>query len=129
MRQRGYTMIELMVVMFLVALLMLLAVMSYRNYVRRSGVSEGFILASPAKIAVGEYVDDKLVLPPNQNDTGCTGITPTVNVACITIANDGSGEIIITYTMAGNGTIVLKPEIGDKRITWSCKGGDFADSV
>ena len=116
-------MIELMVVMFLVAFLMLLAVMSYRNYVRRAGVSEGFILASPAKIAVGEYVDDKLVLPPNQSDTGYTGITPTVNVASITIANDGSGEIIITYTMAGNGTIVLKPEIGDKRITWSCKGG------
>ena len=120
-------MIELMVVIFLVAFLTLLAVLSYRNYMLRARVSEGFILASTAKNAIGEYVDDKNTFPANQNDTGYTGITPTVNVSSIEIANDGSGEIIITYTpVAGEGTIILKPDISDKSISWSCKGGTMA---
>lgn len=124
MKHRGFTLIELMIVVAIVGLLAALAFPAYQDYVRRARIAEGLNLASSAKLAVFEATIINHTLPANQAVTGYVTPVPTANVASVSIA-DNTGEITITYTaLAGGGTILMTPTIqanGD--MTWTCTGG------
>lgn len=53
-KQRGFTLIELMIVIAIVAILVATALPAYKNYTIRTQVVEGLVLASAAKVAVAE---------------------------------------------------------------------------
>jgi type IV pilus assembly protein PilA len=55
--QQGFTLIELMIVVAIVAILAAIAMGQYKDYAIRTQVSEGAALADGAKTAVGEYVN------------------------------------------------------------------------
>jgi type IV pilus assembly protein PilA len=55
--QRGFTLIELMIVVAIIAILAAIAISQYQDYVVRAQVSEGAALADGMKTAVGEYVN------------------------------------------------------------------------
>ena len=82
-------------------------------------------MASAAKLAVSETIMTKNALPTSQGTTGYTSPKATENVASITVADDGTGAITVTYTaVAGGGTIVLVPTVskgGD--VSWTCTSG------
>jgi prepilin-type N-terminal cleavage/methylation domain-containing protein len=129
MGQRGYTMIELMVILLIVAVLAILAIQSYQTNMIRARVTEGISMATVAKLAVSETTLEHESLPATQADTGYVSPAPTANVAAITIANDGTGEITITYTAAaGGGTIILTPNFVNREIQWTCTGGTLGGS-
>jgi type IV pilus assembly protein PilA len=123
MKQRGFTLIELMIVIAIVGVLVSIAVPAYQDHMIRTRVVEGLNLATSAKVAVAEVALSNHALPATQKATGYMSPTPTANVKSITIG--AKGVITITYTAkAGDGTILLVPAPQTTgELTWTCNTG------
>ena len=123
MKVKGFTLIELMIVVAIVGILAAIAIPAYQDYTVRARVAEGLSLASSAKLAVSETSIIHNALPATQAATGYISPAATTNVTSIVIG--ANGVITITYpAIAGGGTLLLTPTLtanGD--VTWSCVTG------
>lgn len=121
---KGFTLIEMMVVIAIIGILVSVAIPLYHTHVIRARVMEGLTLASSAKLAVAEAVVSNSGMPAGHIAKGYVGPKPTENVASIVLDHE-DGDITITYTpKAGDGTIVLTPIVQPTgEITWACKEG------
>jgi type IV pilus assembly protein PilA len=68
--QKGFTLIELMIVVAIIAILAAIAISQYQDYVIRSQVSEGSSLADGVKTAVGEFYNNRGHFPLNNASAG-----------------------------------------------------------
>lgn len=123
--KKGFTLIELMVVIAILGLLLSLAVPSYLNTVVKARVAEGLQLAEGAKLAVSEYVMLHQRLPISQEETGYQSPQATSNIKSLHITEQG--QISIDYTkVAGNGNLLLQPLLDDNgELRWVCKLGSL----
>jgi type IV pilus assembly protein PilA len=124
---QGITMLELMTIVVIIGILSIMSISLYHAYSIRTRVSEGLVLAGPAKIAVSETYQSQNAIP-NQSATGFVTPSATNSVSHIRIAEDGSGRIEITYSATvGGGTIFLEPKLAEGNvISWDCTGGTLA---
>ena len=121
MKQKGFTLIELMIVVAIIGILAAIAIPAYQDYTIRARVTEGLSLASSAKLAVSETTIANNALPATQAATGYVSPAATTNVASITITA-ATGAVVITYTAAAAGVVLtLTPTLAaNGEVTWAC---------
>jgi type IV pilus assembly protein PilA len=116
--QKGFTLIELMIVVAIIGILAAIAIPAYQNYTIRAQVTEGLNLADGWKTSVGEFYAQNGTFPAGSSTTGsatqiaAAGATTGKYVSDVSIA---AGAIKITYSNA-------TPYIANKAINGSVLG-------
>jgi type IV pilus assembly protein PilA len=123
--QKGFTLIELMIVVAIIGILAAIAIPAYSDYTERAKVSELVTIASACKASVSEYYQAQGIFPPNNDSAGC-GATTTAKIKSITVAggNATSGTITVESNLSkatGNYQLVGTPTNNDS-VEWTCNG-------
>lgn len=124
--QKGFTLIELMIVVAIIAILAAIAIPAYQDYLIRSQVSEGASLAAGAKTALAEYKANTGGWPANNNAAGLAGAND-ISGDYVTGVNVGTtpGRIIASFGGRANSAIngnnlVFSAVSNVGSIAWTC---------
>ena len=124
-KSRGFTLIELMITITIIAVLLSLALPVYRDFTVRAKVSEGLSIANGAKTAVSETCMTDPAIVPNNDNSGFA-FSPTEFVRSIIISNTCLEPWILirTENTGAQTDVVLSLDgyfsQGAGRILWNC---------
>lgn len=106
--QKGFTLIELMIVVAIIGILAAVALPAYQDYTIRTQVSEGLAMAAEAKTAVSEFRSNKGRMPASNASAGMAPAVSIVGNYVTQIEINGTGGITITYGNNANARIATQ---------------------
>jgi len=133
--QKGFTLIELMIVVAIIGILAAIAIPAYQDYTIRAQVSEAMSLASGVRTSVSESYSSTGVWPANNAGAGVTA-APSIRgnyVASVTVSRPDADTSLITVAFSSGanpaiqtGDFTLTGTDNDGSLQWEC-GGSIAD--
>jgi type IV pilus assembly protein PilA len=121
--QKGFTLIELMIVVAIIGILAAIAIPQYQDYTIRTKITEGLNLAAPAKLGVSESYASLGRFPTDEAEAGLATTLSSKYVSSLTMVD---GVITITlqqiHANVDGGTITLTPYVDADatRVEWGC---------
>lgn len=134
----GFTLIELMIVVAIIAILAAIAIPAYQNYVIRSQVAEGFSLAEGSKAAIVDFYSNYGHFPstqasaglPNSNEIAgqyVSRVDATERQGMILVHFDNSGAQTANIAISGM-QLGLSAVTGSGSIGWTCNNPNVTDT-
>ena len=126
--QKGFTLIELMIVIAIIGILAAIALPAYQDYTTRSKMSEVIIMTAPAKLAVAETASSLGgLINVNATNNGYSFPGATKYVSGVSISASGGIVTAVSTVPNATGNIVLTPtDVGSGQLSWVCTGSMLA---
>jgi type IV pilus assembly protein PilA len=121
--QKGFTLIELMIVVAIIGILAAIAIPAYQDYTVRAQVTEGMNLASPVETGIAEYFANTGSFPAALSNVGISSSPTGKYVSAVAISG---GAIQVTYglqanTKVANDNLFLTPYTdANNDVIWVC---------